>query len=220
MSNLIPNGWLSNTRRLAPALLVCLALAGCESRVKWQEEVKLSTGEVITIDREVKHKGGGAAWPRGQGSVPMEHVIRFRYPPQTGPLIEWRSIKLGPRGTYAELPLVLDLGANKSWFIFTEHWINEACVRYEKYLFQDGVWKEPPLVEDIGIYQTNLFLAAGSNKIQGLISLTEKAKENSSSGYGPDLKQVSSSKYWCGYGYNGPYPPVEAPPYPPLKNAG
>ena len=211
MNNSILGGWLSGSQRLVSTLLIGLALAGCESKVKWREEVKLSTGEIITIDREVKHKGGGAAWPRGQGSVPMEHLIRFRYPPQTGPLIEWRSTKVGPRGTYAELPLVLDISADKAWFIFTEHWINEACVRYEKYLLQNGTWTEPPLAEDTDTHPTNLFLAAGSNEIEGVISLAEKAKENSGTGYGPDLKQVSSNKYWCGYGYMGPHPPVEPP---------
>ena len=220
MNHLSPGGGLSRSRRLVSALLICLALAGCDSTVKWREEVKLSTGEITTIDREVKHKGGGAAWPRGQGSVPMEHLIRFRYPVQTGPLIEWRSTKVGPSGTYAELPLVLDLGADKTWFIFTEHWINEACVRYEKYRLQNGAWMEPPLAEDIDTHPTNLFLAADSNEIEGLISLAEKTKENSHPGYGPDLKQVSSSKYWCRSGYNGPYPPVETPPYAPLKKAG
>jgi hypothetical protein len=211
MNELILSHWKLSHPLLALTLLVCLSLAGCKSKVKWQEEVKLSTGEIITIDREVEHAGGGAAWPQGQGSVPMEHLIRFRYPVQSGTLIEWRSTKVGPRGTYAELPLVLNINADKTWFIFTEHWINEACVRYEKYRLQNGAWTEPPLAEDIDIHQTNLFLAAGSNQIDGLISLAQKTKENADPGYAPDLKQVSSSKYWCMEGYNGPQPPVEPP---------
>ncbi|MHB1184439.1 MAG: hypothetical protein ACYC4A_07040 [Desulfobulbia bacterium] len=108
------------------ALLVCLSLVGCEKKVTWQEEVKLSTGETITIDREVRHAGGGAAWPQGQGSIPREHIIRFRYPAQTGKFIEWRSTKLSP-ATYAELPLVLDIGADKTWYIFTKIAINAGC---------------------------------------------------------------------------------------------
>ena len=223
-------------------LLVCLSLAGCESTVKWQEEVKLSTGEIITIDREVRHEGGGAAWPQGQGSVPMEQIIRFRYPAQTGPLIEWRSTKLGPAGTYAELPLVLDLGVDKTWFIFTLHWPNEGCVQYVKYQFQNGAWAETLLREqqalldqsnrdvtyqlrngvwvktplreqqalldqsyqalklltdDIETYPTNLFLAADSNEIEGLISLAEKTKENSSMGYPKHLRKVGPKRGWC-----------------------
>lgn len=196
MNNLIPGGWLSSTQRLVFTLLICLLLAGCESKVKWREEVKLSTGEIITIDREVKHGGGGAAWPRGQGSIPREHLIRFRYPPQTGPQIEWRSTKLSP-ATYAELPLVLDLGADKAWFIFTRHWPNEGCVRYVKYQFQNGAWIEPPLAEDIETHLTNLFLAADSNEIEGVISLAEKAQENSSMGYQKHLRKVGPKRVIC-----------------------
>ncbi len=178
-------------------LFVCLLLAGCEKHVKWQEEVKLSTGEIIVIDRDVKHAGGGAAWPQGQGSIPREHLIRFRYPAQTGPLIEWRSTKLSP-ATYAELPLVLDVGANNTWIIFTHFW-EKGCRVYVKYLFQNGAWNEIPLSEDIETHSTNLFLAAGGVRRDGLISLAEKAKENSSPGYTPDYKQVGPKRKTCGY---------------------
>lgn len=190
-------------------LLVCLLLAGCESKVKWQEEVKLSTGETITIDREVKHAGGGAAWPQGQGSVPREHIIRFRYPAQSGPLIEWRSTKLDS-STYAELPLVLDLGKDKTWFIFTVFPLSPGCDQYLKYQFQNGAWTETQLTEDIDIHLTNLFLAADSNEIEGLISLGEKIKENASTGYLSRDKQVGPKRFACNANYIGPYPPVGA----------
>lgn len=179
------------------ALLVCLLLAGCEKYVRWQEEVKLSTGETIIIDRDVRHAGGGAAWPQGQGSIPREYVIRFRYPAQTGQLIEWRSTKLDS-STYAELPLVLDIDKNKAWIIFTHFW-ERGCRVYVKYQFQNGVWREIPLVEDIETHPTNLFLAAGGVGIEGLISLAEKAKENTSPGYTPDYKQVGPKRKICGY---------------------
>ncbi|MFA6313684.1 MAG: hypothetical protein WCV99_23915 [Sterolibacterium sp.] len=190
--------WRFLAALLLSVLLIFLALASCnESKVKWQEEVKLSTGEIIKIDREVKHRGGGAAWPQGQGSVPMEHLIRFRYPAQIGPLIEWRSTKLEPQGTYAELPLVLDLSAEKTWFIFTRHWITGACVQYVKYQYQNGAWTEPPLAEDIDTHPTNLFLAADSNEIEGLISLAEKAQENASMGYPKHLRKVGPKRKLC-----------------------
>ena len=196
MNPLSPGGYLSSSRRLVSALLICLALAGCDSTVKWREEVKLSTGEIITIDREVKHRGGGAALPQGQGTIPREHLIRFRYPAQTGPLIEWRSTKLSP-ATYAELPLVLDLGADKAWFIFTRHLPNEGCIQYMKYQSKNGAWTEPPLAEDIDTHPTNLFLAADSNEIEGLISIAEKAQENASMGYPKHLRKVGPKKKLC-----------------------
>ncbi|MBK6741513.1 MAG: hypothetical protein IPG66_00475 [Hydrogenophilales bacterium] len=156
-------------------------------------------GETITIEREVKHKV--AAQPGRMGRAPFRWSTSsaFRYPAQTGQIIEWRSTKLGPRGTYAELPLVLDISANKTWYVFTKIAINEGCRRYVKYQFQNGVWTEPMLTEAIEPHPTNLFLAAGSNEIEGLISLVEKARENSSSGYTPDLKQVGPKRVICGY---------------------
>ena len=180
------------------ALLICLSLAGCEKKVAWQEEVNLSTGETITIDREVRHAGGGAAWPQGQGSIPREHIIRFRYPAQTGPFIEWHSTKLSP-ATYAELPLVLDIGKDKTWYIFTKIAINAGCTEYMKYQFGNGIWVETQLAEDIETHPANLFLGAGGGNIKGLITLIEKAKENSSLGYNPFLKQVGPKRKICGY---------------------
>lgn len=201
---LLDRNWIlgreTSSLRFAGALsllLFCLLLAGCEKHVRWQEEVKLSTGEVIVIDRDVRHKGGGAAWPQGQGSVPMEHIIRFRYPTPIGPLMEWHSTKVGPRGTYAELPLVLDISADGTWFVFTRHWVDEACVQYVKYQFQNGVWAEAMLPDDIETCPTNLFLAAGSNTIKGLISIAEKNLENSSFGYPKHLKKVGPKQVLC-----------------------
>lgn len=156
----------------------------------------LRTGEIITIDREVKHGGGGAAWPQGQGSVPREHLIRFRYPSKTGSLIEWRSTKFDmPRASWAELPLVLDLGADNTWFIYTEHSVSDHCIRYVKYLFQQGVWVELPWSEEqIEVHPTNLYLAAGSNAIEGVVSLGTKFLENTSSAYLGFLKQVGPAQ--------------------------
>lgn len=209
MNKLISSRWKLSHRLLALTLLVCLPFAGCKSKVKWQEEVKLSTGEIITIDREVEHAGGGAAWPQGQGSIPREHLIRFRYPAQGGPLIEWRSTKLDS-STYAELPLVLDISADKTWYIFTILTLSPGCDQYIKYQFQGGVWSEPKLAEAIEPHPTNLFLAADSNQIEGFISLAEKARENSSIGYQSRLKQVGPKRFGCNSDYNGPYPPVGA----------
>lgn len=184
----------------------CLGLAGCQQTVGWKEEVKLSTGQTITIEREAKHAGGGAAWPQGQGSIPREHIIRFKYPPQTGPLIEWHSTKL-TKATYAELPLVLDLNPDKSWVIYTVLVLSPGCDQYLKYEFKNGVWAEIPLADDIGTRRTNLYLAAGSNSIKGLITLGQKTEENSAIGFRSRLKQVGPKRFACDTGYRGPYPP-------------
>jgi hypothetical protein len=178
--------------------MVLVALYGCEKHVTWQEEALLSTGETIIIDRDVKHSGGGAAWPQGQGSIPREHVIRFKYPPKTGQTIEWRSTKLDS-STYAELPLVFDIGKDNTWYIFTKIAINAGCTEYHKYQFENGAWVQIQMAEDIETHPTNLFLGAGGANIRGLITLIQKNQENSSIGYNPFLKQVGPKRKICGY---------------------
>jgi hypothetical protein len=185
------------------------SLTGCVRNVRWQEEVQLSSGEVIVIDREVKHAGGGAAWPQGQGSIPREHIIRFRFPAHGDRLIEWHSTRLDD-SSYAELPLALDVDADKTWTIFTRLPLGGACSQYLKYAFKNGVWVEVRLPDEIGVHRTNLFLAADSNHISGLIGIAEKTKENADPGYPRALRQVGPNRFWCMGGYAGPYPPKDA----------
>jgi hypothetical protein len=172
--------WLfNNTSWLHISTFTSLLLAGCGNTVSWDEEVKLRTGETITVEREVKHVSGGDQWPQGQGTVPKEHIIRFTYPPNTKSLIEWRSKNFDlPRGSYAELPLVLDLSKDNTLFIFTIQGVGEDCLRYVKYQFQQGHWIEIPYSDKpIDIHKTNLLLSAGSNAISGNITLEKKNQE-------------------------------------------
>lgn len=125
--------------------------------------------------------------------------------------MEWRSTKLEPQGTWAELPLVLNIGADNNWFIFTIVSINEACAKYSKYQFSNGVWSEIPLPVDIETHRTNLSLAAGSNRLEGLIAVAEKDEELIGYRYLNKYKNVGPKKYVCMGGYNGPYPPIEKP---------
>lgn len=194
---------------VAMALGLLLSLSGCTKNVQWQEEVQLSSGAVITIDREVKHAGGGAAWPQGQGSIPKEHIIRFRAPAHGDLLIEWHSSRLD-KSTYAELPLALNVDADKTWTIFTRLPLGGACSQYLKYAFKNGVWVEVRLAETIGVHRTNLFLAADSNDISGLIGIAEKTRENANPGYPRALRQVGPNRFWCMEGYAGQYPPKDA----------
>jgi hypothetical protein len=183
-----------------------------EPHVTWKEEVKLSNGEMIVIERDVRHAGGGGAWPHGQGSVPMEHVIRIGYPANSKELLTWRSSKVGPRGTYAELPLVFDRLQDGTWSIVTAVYINGVCVRYTTYRQRAADWVELPPTTKLEPRSANLFLAGGSSSISGLIRLPEKEKENADSAYPLVIRQIGPESYGCIGGYVGPWPPVESPP--------
>ncbi|NVN90381.1 MAG: hypothetical protein HXX11_07220 [Desulfuromonadales bacterium] len=87
-------------------LLGYLGFGGTE---KWKEEVPLSNGRVIVVERETLREGGGGEWASNRsGTKPKEYRIRFAHPDGSGKMIEWRSTKKSPR-TYPEFPLILDL---------------------------------------------------------------------------------------------------------------
>jgi hypothetical protein len=173
--------WLfNNTSWLNVPILACLLLAGCGNTVSWDEEVKLRTGEVITIERTALHAKGGGEWAAGgQNSYPIKHFIRFRYPSKNGTLIEWQSqAKDISSALDVEFPLVLDLSDTNTWFIYTLRWENEHCIRYVTYQFEQGHWVEKPLTDQpIAIHDSNLYLSADKNSLHGVISLLEKNED-------------------------------------------
>lgn len=175
----------------------------------WREQVRLGSAEVITIEREVVMAGGGAAWPQGQGSIPRQHVIRFKPDPGKDALTEWRSFKLDS-STYAELPIVLDVTQGKSWFIFTALSLNAGCVQYLKYELRNGTWHEVRLEERIGIQPSNLTLRAGSVEIDPLVSLAAKAVDLLEHKFNALKKKVGPRRFECNDLYRGPYPPRDA----------
>jgi hypothetical protein len=183
-------------------LLVCLILAGCDKTVAWQEELQLSTGETIMIDRAVILEPGSGLPPYMGPSTKAYH-IRFRYPAQTGSVIEWNLQRWNflKNHRYEENPLVLDLSQDKVWFIYTTRTVGTHCIRYVRYQFQKGVWIETPLSDGfVDVRPTNLFLAGAKNvKDGGIISLSEKkAQLRSSSNPASYKKQVGPQQITSG----------------------
>lgn len=170
-------------------VLFTLATKGCDRTVAWQEELQLSTGETIMINREVVLKPGSGL-PPYVGPFVNEYRIRFRYPPGTGPLIEWDLPRWGTLNylEYDEDPLVLDLNPDKVWFIYTARSAGHGCIRYVKYQFQEGTWIETPLPDGlIEVHPTNLFSAGDPRDVKegGMVSLSEKKAQLRSGGPNP-----------------------------------
>lgn len=158
-------------------VLACLALPKCKSNISWREEVKIRTGEVLTVERTALHmSGGGGDWVSGsQSSYPIQYSIRFEDPFNKGKTIEWQSQKkdLTTAGN-AELPLVLDLTDSKTWVIYTFREVGENCIRYVPYQFEQGKWIEKPLTDQqIPLLDSNLYLSAHSNSLSGIVGLAE-----------------------------------------------
>src|SRR3989344_1304911 len=137
--------------------------------VQWQEEVKVSTGEVIVVERETHFKGGGDPF-QGIANV---MTIRFRYPPNAKDVIEWTTIRYGARGYFSspetsfgrdigpgkigpnikgyspEYPLVLDVDKNtrKIYLITRAAGTSEGCNEYWRYHYENGRWIDDMLPE-------------------------------------------------------------------------
>ena len=94
--------------------LAGISLAGCFASSggieKWQEEVQLSDGRIIVIERETLRVGGGGSLTHRVGSRPKEHLLRFTHPDKPEVKVEWRSVKMDDQfGTNPEFPLILDM---------------------------------------------------------------------------------------------------------------
>ena len=65
--------------KLGLLLMVGLSMTACgASSEKWKEEVQLSDGKVIVVERELIREGGGDEWANNRSlSKPKEYRIQF-----------------------------------------------------------------------------------------------------------------------------------------------
>jgi hypothetical protein len=188
---------LKRITKLGLLLMMGLSLSACGSgSSKWKEEVSLSDGRIIVVEREMVREGGGDEWASNRsGSKPKEYRIRFAHPDGLGEMIEWRSIKKSPR-TWPEVPLVFDLEAGQP-VVFSLVAISSGCEVYSKYIYRNGVWIEESLPEQFEQHPTNLLF--GSQKdLPVLLNLQEKLKRNGDIGYRKALKQAGPKLKVCG----------------------
>ena len=166
---------------------------------KWKEEIRLSDGRVIVVDRELISEGGGDEWASNRsGSKPKEYVIRFTHPDGSGKTVEWRSTKKDFQ-TWPEIALVLDVEAGQP-IVFSIVAISAGCEIYSKYIYKNGVWTEETLPESFEQRTTNLFLRLGTD-MPKFVNLETKQKINSGSegrGYRRALRQIGPNRKVCG----------------------
>lgn len=167
---------------------------GCSSSTeKWQEEVQLSDGRIIIVDREtLRERGGGEIVSNRSGTKPKEHRMRFVHPDGSGKVVEWRGTKKEDRG-WPEVPLILDLEEGRP-IVYTSVGTDVRTVMYSKYVYQDGIWREEELPETFPVCTTNLFLRLGVD-MPKYVDLEIKRKENKSVDYDRALKQVGSKRH-------------------------
>lgn len=184
-------------------------ISGCTSTtdLDWQEQVQLSDGRIIIVERELTLLGGaGRSFlpEMGTGKIDEE---RIRFPGSAGidRTTEWHSTKRDYL-TYPEIPLIFELDSSGQPIIFTIVPVTATaspCAKYSKYIYRNGVWTEEPLPERFHPLATNLWLARFPEKryVPKLLTLEEKRKLNPTDEYAPALRQVGPTPKACGEAY-------------------
>ena len=169
-------GILKRISKLGLILMMGIGMSACGAGTeKWKEEVQLSDGKVIIIDRETIREMGGDEWAsNSSGTKPKEYHIRFEYPEGSGKIIEWRSIKKSPQ-TWPELPLVLDVESGLP-ILYSDVGDRYGCHVYSKYIYKNGTWIEEPLPPKFEERATNLLILSNRDKLP-LIDLGTKRKK-------------------------------------------
>ncbi|MBI4997008.1 MAG: hypothetical protein HZC22_08935 [Rhodocyclales bacterium] len=171
--------------------LAALLLAGCSKTVTWKEEVQLSDGRVIVVERETFNVSGGDEMAHGSGYRPSEARIRIN---TEGIVTEWHSTKKD-RSQWPENPLVLDI-VNGEVIVMSAVPTSPTCDTYSKYVFHNGLWREETLPEEFPRRDTNLYLRDAMG-MPSFVDLPTKSKENQSSRYPRRLRQVGPHRTFC-----------------------
>lgn len=173
-------------------LTLGVSMSACGGSENWKEEVQLSDGRIIVVDRELIREAGGDEWASNRsGSKPKEYRIRFADPDGSGKMIEWRSTKMDIQ-TWPEIPLVFDIASGKP-IVFSLAAVSICCEVYSKYVYQNGAWVEEPLPEQFEQRTTNLLF--GSHKGMSIfVNLEEKRSRNGGVGYRNALMQVGPNR--------------------------
>lgn len=162
---------------------------------KWKEEVQLSDGRVIVVEREtLRERGGDELVLNRSGSKPKEHRVRFPNPDAPGTFIEWKSTKRSP-STWPEVPLILDF-VDGQFIVMTSVFPPRGCEMYSKYIYRNGTWTEEALPEKFEQRKTNLLIRDGID-MPKFVSLQEKTTSNAKPGYDKSLRQVGPNRQIC-----------------------
>ena len=175
-------------------LIMGVSMTACGAgSIKWKEEVQLSNGKVIVVERELVLESGGDEWSSNRKGVkPKERYIRFIDTDGSNKKIEWRSIKKDI-STRPEIPLILDVMTGQ-WVVFSTIPKPNGCLMYNKYIYQNGIWVEEKLPPTFEQRTTNLYLF--QNEGLNYIDLNKK-RENIDDIRNDGLVQVGPSHPNC-----------------------
>jgi hypothetical protein len=165
---------------------------GFGSTEKWKEEVKLSDGRIIVVERKIEKERVASERSLTGSLKPKEDYIWFDIN-GSGKPIEWHTIKKSPR-TYPEIPLILDL-ENRQPVIYTLVGVSPGCEAYNKYVFKNGTWVEEALPEKFELHTSNLLVKG--RDIPKFVNLEIKQKHSEDPRTRREVKQVGPKREIC-----------------------
>jgi hypothetical protein len=94
-----------------------------------------------------------------------------------------------------EIPLILDMDSGHL-VIFTIVGVRTRCEVYNKYVYQNGAWREEALPEKFEPHTTNL-IVRGSDDISKFVDLESKRKINENESSRRPIGQVGPTREIC-----------------------
>jgi len=134
-------------RCAAAFALLTIALTGCGPKTAtWSEEVRLQSGDVLTVQRSMKFKAYQPAGGGGGADI-LESTLEIIAPALADAPARWSGAPL--------LPLVFDRDeANQEWFIVATFYLCTAWydlgrpkLPYAEFRYRGGRWVQQPLSE-------------------------------------------------------------------------
>ena len=175
--------WMGKGGALLAALALAAAgasLSGCSRAERWQEQVRLQSGDVIVVDRRSTDEGT---------------AIRFTLPSQPGKSYEWHAAHDGGQGQH-ENPLVLDV-ENGVPVVYTVVATSPGCRLFTRYAYRDGGWSEQVLPDKFNGREMNLFVLSGLD-IGDMVTLDQKRRENAAVSYSRSFRFIGPGDRACG----------------------
>lgn len=190
--SVLPNT-VNHITKLGLILLMGMSMSACSSDQHWKEEVQLSDGRVIVVERDLITESGGDEWAINRsGSKPKEYRIRFEYPEGSGKTIEWKSTKFVD--TWPEHPLIIDAEDHKP-VVFSKSYNAVGCRIYLKYVYKKDKWIGETLPLVFEKRESNLLIFNFDNQ-SSLVTLEIKRKKNQDA-KSQDYKQVGPKHPYC-----------------------
>ncbi|MEC5160406.1 MULTISPECIES: hypothetical protein [unclassified Janthinobacterium] len=179
---------LAQTLGCVGLTLLLATLGGCRGGSEiWKEEVQLSDGRIIVIERETVFEQGSEWAHNDRVGKPKRQRIRLEPANGSKKMIVWNTTKKSPDGL-PEVPLIFDV-EDGAPVVMSSVELTAGCEMYSKYVYWNGIWVEERLPDTFTRRSTNLLVRDGADLPQ-LVGLREKQAGGARMGKRPALRQV------------------------------